>query len=184
MSNYYIFKSSTGSSVTVLRGDGPPKMVGGGGGWEVEARPRRVGLTIWKGRDPYTMDVPILFDGWAIGRSQEDNISAMNQMQMGSDLEEPPTVEIIGGVPVKGIKWVITIDWGDNVIYQSGQNGDYRLRQDAVVHMTQYVQEDRLVVQNKGKLPGAPRLYTVRQGDDLRSVSQKMYGTPSRWKEI
>lgn len=185
MSNYYTFNSSKGGSVTMLRGDGAPKMTGGGGGWETQARPRRVGLTVWKGRDPYTMDVPVLFDGYSAGRSQENAISILNQMQMGSDLEEPPTVEIVGGVPVKGIKWVISIDWGDNVIYETGPGGsEFRVRQDAIVHMTQYNPETRLAIQNKGKIPGAPKLYTVRQGDDLRSISQKMYGTPDRWKEI
>lgn len=190
MSNYYTFRSSKGTSVTVLRGDGAPVMTGGGGGWVTEDRPRRVSLTIWNGRAPYAMDVPILFDGYSTGRSQEDAISILNQMQMGKDLEAPPTVEIIGGVPVKGISWVLEpdISWGnseEDVIWHTGDNGkEYRLRQAAVVHLLQHNPEDRLKILNKGKLPGAPRLYTVRQGDDLRSISQKMYGTPTRWKEI
>jgi hypothetical protein len=108
MSNTYTFISSEGGRVTMMRGDGIPKMTGGGGGWSIEARPRRVGLTIWKGRDPYTMDVPVLFDGWMDDNSQENEISVLNQMQMGGDLKEPPTVTIEGAVPVKGIRWVIS----------------------------------------------------------------------------
>lgn len=184
MSMHYTFRSSRGTSVTMLRGEGAPKMTGGGGGWEITPRPRRVALTIWKGREPYQMDIPILFDGWKDSESQEQRISTLNQMQMGADLEEPPTVQVDGGIPVKGAKWVMTIDWGDNVIWQSSPRGEmFRLRQDAVVHLIQFNPEDRLKVQGKGNLR-SPRRYTVRKGDDLRSISQKMYGTPTRWKEI
>lgn len=183
---YYTFRSSRGSQVTVLRGDGAPKMVDGGSGWTVEDRPRRVGLTIWKGRNPYRMDVPILIDAWASQDSIENDIAILNQMQMGSDLEQPPTVTIVGGVPVKGIVWVLDpiIDWGDNVIWGANSRGDmFRYRQDAVVHLCQYNPEDRLQVSGGGNLQ-APRRYIVKQGDDLRSISQKMYGDPTKWKLI
>lgn len=177
---FYTFKSSDGSSVRVLRGDAAPKMTGGGGGWTVEARPRRVGLTIWNGRDPYSMDVPVLFDGWANEISQEVKISILNQMQMGHDLKPPPTVKITGAVPVKGATWIIdNIDWGDDVIY----DGPTRLRQDAVVHLKQYVAETRLKVSGGGKLR-ARGPYIVRAGDTFKSISQKVYHTPDRWKEI
>lgn len=181
MSLRYTFKSSNGLSVTMLRGDGAPKMVGGGGGWTVEARPKRVALTLWAGRDPYQMDVPVMFDGWADDDSQENAISLLNQMQMGADFREPPTVTIVGAVPVKNARWVITgIDWGDNVIY----DGDHRLRQDAVVHLTQYNPEDRLKVRNKGQLRANPKPYVVKKGDTFKSISQSQYGTPDKWRLI
>jgi nucleoid-associated protein YgaU len=169
----------------MLRGPDAPKMVGGGGGWTVEPRPRRIGLTIWGGRDPYMMDVPIMFDGWAKTDSQETKISTLNQMQMGGDLEEPPYVEIDGAVPVKGIRWVITsIDWGETVIWASlGLGKDYRMRQDAIVHLTQYNPEDRLVVQGGGNLQ-TPKMYRVKKNDSFKSISQKMYGTPDKWRNI
>src|SRR4051812_1555709 len=182
--NYYTIRSSNGVAINVLRGDEAPKMTGGGGGWQTIARPRRVGVTVWTGREPYQMDVSVLFDGWADNDSQEDQIRALNQMQMGGDLKEPPTIEIDGGVPVSGAKWVMTIDWGDDVIWQVGQGGAmYRTRQDAVLHLTQYNAQDELKVKGGGNLQ-TPRRYTVRKGDDLRSISQHMYGTPNRWKEI
>lgn len=186
MSMFYTFHSSRGSSVSVLRGDGDPKMVGGGSGWDVVARPRRVGLTIWKGRDPYRMDLPIMIDGWAKSDSMENDIAILNQMQMGSDLEPPPTITIVGGVPVKGIIWIMDpqIDWGDNVIWGSDSKGNmFRYRQDAVVHLCQFNPEDRLVVSGGGNLQ-APRRYVVKKGDDLRSIAQKMYGDPSKFKLI
>jgi hypothetical protein len=180
MSNTYTFISSEGGRVTMMRGDGIPKMTGGGGGWSIEARPRRVGLTIWKGRDPYTMDVPVLFDGWMDDNSQENEISVLNQMQMGGDLKEPPTVTIEGAVPVKGIRWVISgIDWGDQVIYDDNS----RYRQDAVVHLTQYNPEDRLKTFGGGNLQ-TPRIHVVRKGETLRSIANQYYKDANKWKII
>lgn len=181
MSNYYLFKASSGLQVAVLRGEGAPRMTGGGGGWAVEARPKRVGLTLWNGRDPYSMDVPVLFDGWADNEPQENAISILNQMQMGGDFREPPTVTITGSVPIKNARWVITgIDWGDNVIW----DGNHRLRQDAVVHLTQYNPEDRLNVRNKGQVRANPKPYVVKRGDTFKKISQSQYGTPDKWRII
>lgn len=180
MSNYIIFTASNGLKVSVLRGTDPPKMTGGGGGWSVEDRPRRVGLTVWKGRSPYMMDIPVLFDGWADGKSQENAISILNQMQMGADFREPPTVQVEGAVPVKSATWTMSIDWGDNVIWED----DHRLRQDAVVHLVQYNPEDRLKVRNKGHLKAVSAPYTVKAGDTFKSISQHSYGTPKKWREI
>jgi hypothetical protein len=166
---------------------------GGGSGWEVEDRPRRLGLTIWKKQDPYTMDVPIRFDGFGDDESVEDDVRTLNSMQRGtfrpnsSLMDDPPTVEIDGALPINGAKWVITgIDWSSDdagVIYRSVGGKVYRVRQDATVHLTQFSPETRLDVSGGGNLR-AKRLFKVRQGDDLRSISQKVYGTPDRWKEI
>src|SRR5262252_6436265 len=115
---FYIFKASDGTQVKVLRGDGAPKMVGGIGGWNIVARPRRVGLTQWGGREPYQMDVPILFDRWHDQNSVEREIRQLNKMALGYDYAPPPTVTMQGALPVVGATWVITsIDWGDNVYW-------------------------------------------------------------------
>ena len=98
--NTYTFTASDGTSVTMLRGQAMPTMTGGGGGWQITARPRRVSLTQWKGRDPYKMDVPVMFDGYANDKSVEIAISKLNQMQMGRDLSPPPRVKIVDGVEV------------------------------------------------------------------------------------
>jgi hypothetical protein len=181
MNATYTFKASNGTSVTMLRGDGAAKMTGGGGGWSVEARPRRVGLTLWQGRDPYRMEVPILFDGWASGRSQENAISILNQMQMGANFREPPTVTIDGVVPVKNARWVIdSIEWGDDVIVSD----DHRLRQDAIVRMIQYTPVETLSVRNKGQLRATPKPYIVKKGDTFKSISKAHYGTPDKWRII
>lgn len=177
-------KSSDGQSVTMLMGEIAPRMTAGGGGWSVIARPRRVGLTQWQGRDPYQMEIPVLFDAWSVdGDSVEEEIARLNQMQMGKDNDPPPTIIISGAIPVKNIRWVITtIDWGANVIWNVGQSGKpVRERQDAVIHVMQYVKEDRLVTLNKTP---APRTHRYKKGETLRQIAQKWYKDANKWKKI
>lgn len=173
---FYTFNPSRGKSVTIRRGDGAPKMTAGGGGWETVDRPRRTGFTQWSGGDPYQMDIPVLFDGWANGRSQEAAISMLNQMKMSpGPWLPPPTVTIIGLVPVKGATWVIqNIEWGDDVIWQADGESGYRLRQDAVVQLLQFVAEDRLTIRKQSP---PIKLHIVRKGDTLANISKREYGT-------
>jgi hypothetical protein len=180
---FYTFVDSNGTTVRVLRGDAPPRMTDGGGGWSTVARPRRVGLTLWQGRNPYAMDVPILFDGFATGESVEDDIARLNQMQMGDDFNPPPSVTISGAVPIKGATWVMTVDWGDNVFWEQGGDGDpYRTRQDAVVHLTEFEPEKRLVVTGKSTLPN---IYIVtRGGETMKTIARAIYGHTSKWTKI
>jgi len=180
----YLFSSSKGSSVRMLRGDGPPTIMGGSGGWSVVSRPRRIGLTQWTGRDPYRMDVPILFDGWANKVSCEVGISILNQMAMGYSYDPPPTVTIDGAIPVKHATWVIeSIEWGTDVIWDASPNGiNSRLRQDAVVHLLQYQAEERLNITMPKSLPST---YTTHgKNTTMRQVSKAVYGNGSRWKDI
>lgn len=185
---FYTFKSSKGQTVKVLRGDNPPSIVGGEGGWSTVQRPRRTSLTQWTGRDPYSMDVPILFDGWRYGVSVEHSIRVMQEMARGYDFSPPPTIKIDGALPVNGATWIIlSIDWGTNVFWADAGKGSqkqgefYRLRQDATVHLMQYQEEQRLQITITNSLPNH---YITQKGDTLKSISQAMYGSPSRWKEI
>jgi len=188
---FYTFRSSEGVQVKMLRGDGAPKMTGGGGGWSTVARPRRTALTQWTGRDPYRMDVPILFDGWHDRRSVEKDIARLNRMQMGHDYDPPPTVHIEGAVPIKGAKWVIeSIDWGDDVIWSGGgaarraaTSGRYwRLRQDAIVHLMQFQETTTIHITT---VKFIPNYYEVmKQGETLKSIAKAMYGNGNKWKDI
>jgi|SRR5262252_3076340 hypothetical protein len=184
---YYIFRSSDGASVRVMRGDGPPTMTGGIGGWNQIARPRRVALTQWGGREPYQMDVPILFNGWHDQQSVEREIRQLNKMGLGLDWHQPPTVTLDGAHPdvaVAGAQWVINdITWGDDVYWDLGKDGTpFRMRQDAVVHLLEYHEEDRLNIVVTKSLPNT---YIVhRKGETLRSIAKAMYGNGDRWKDI
>ncbi len=180
MRYYYTFSASNGLTVTCFRGDGPPKMTGGGGGWEIEDRPRRIGLTLWKGRQPYQMEVPVLVDN--LGESIEADVAALNQMQMGYDLVDPPSVRIAGAVPIKNIRWVIDgIDWGDDVIWEQRGSTPARIRQDAVVKLIQFEPEVMVTVRNT---PPIPNVYITKEGDTLKTAAQAMYGNATKWKAI
>lgn len=177
---YRFTRLDTNANVTVKRDSAAAKISSVGGRWNVVNRPRRVSITTYDGTDPYRMDVPILFDGWDTGRSMEDAISILNQMQVPpSDYGTPPQVRIEGAVPVKNAKWVIDphIDWGDNIIYH--EDG-YRLRQDAVVHLLQYSAAEDLQI----KPPATTRIIHVKDGDTLKSISKAQYGTPIYWSTI
>lgn len=181
---FIIFRSDSGSQVKVLRGEGSPKMTGGSGGWSVIDRPRRISLTQWTGREPYRMDIPVLFDGWRDQVSVEESIARLNQMSMGHNYSPPPTVTVEGGVPIKGATWVIeSIDWGDEVFWSQSDQGRYfRLRQDAVVHMLQYQAEARLKITMPKSLPNE---FTVpRDGFTMREVAKAMYGNGEKWQKI
>src|SRR6516225_12217618 len=85
--NYYLIRASSGVSVLVKRGDGLPQITGGGARFNTINRPRRKSIVQWDGDDPYTMDVPIMFDGWSTGRygmisvSIEADTAKVNQMR-------------------------------------------------------------------------------------------------------
>jgi hypothetical protein len=182
---FYTFRSSAGTVVKTLRGTDAPTITGGEGGWNLIARPRRVSLTQWGGRDPYQMDVPIMFDGWRTQRSVEQDIRRLQAMSVGSDFSPPPTIKIDGALPIGGATWVITgIDWGTEVYWSQTPRGQYfRLRQDAVVHLTQYIEEQRLKVAITNSLPNQ---YIVPKGTttSFKQIASAMYGSPARWKDI
>jgi nucleoid-associated protein YgaU len=156
----------------------------GGGGWQVVDRPRRVGLTIWRGREPYQMSVPFLFDGHSRGVSVENAISVLNQMQMGSDLTPPPNILIEGAIPVKGALWVIgdPIEWGEDVYWVADGEDYYRTRQDGTISFLQFNPEDFLEIR-----PQARKLtnrYLTKEGDSLRSIAKAILGDAEKWQDI
>lgn len=180
--HWVIFTSSNKKKVTVRLGQSAAKMVGGGGGWETVARARDTAYVQWEGADPYRMDVPVLFDDWQDPEGGVENaVSVLNQMKMG---HPPPTVRIDGAVPVKNATWVITdIDWGDDVIWEHLGNRHYaRQRQDAVVHLLQFVKEDRLKM--KPGIRTTPTPHRWKKGDTLRKLAKDAYGDASKWQKI
>lgn len=179
----YVFRASNGTRVAVMRGTDPPVATAGGAVWTAKTRPGRKSLTVFTNTDPYKMDLPILFDGLQGDDSQEPAIALLNQMRQGDDFTEPPTINIDGGVPIKGGTWVIEdITWGTNQLWRAVNGHWYRVRQDAVVHLLQYVKETRLTI--KKGTASVPRRYTFKKGDTLRKIAQKFYKDPNKWKQI
>lgn len=186
-----------GSAVALLDST-PVNIPSGYGGWTVTSRQRRIGLTVWQGKDPIRMAVAVLFDGYADGISQEVHISRLSRMGLPpASGGEPPVVTVAGlGVPKPGpVQWVIeTLAWGSNVLYETASNGVMaRLRQDCVVNLLQYVADDRTAFKNLApggaiatgsSKSGWPKTYTAKTGDTLNSIAKRFYGDASKWKKI
>jgi hypothetical protein len=185
VSQFYQFRSSLGTSVIVRRGADAPVVTGGGARWKTVPRPRRTSIVQWDGNDPYTMDVSVLFDGWSTFDDMESDIALLMQMRMAdnvADLTPPPTVYVDGGVPVKGARWVIAdITWGTNVIYHANDDKAFRYRQDAVVHLLQYIEESVLTFK---KPSNSSVLHIVKDGETLRGIAKKHTGDPKNSKAI
>lgn len=187
--------------VRVLLDGSPIQVTTGYGGWTVTNRNRRVGLTIWEGREPFRMTVPVLFDGWRTSESQEMAISRLSRMALPpSEQVEPPVIKIAGAaVPNPGpTNWVIeSLAWGANVIWDSAANGvTARLRQDCVITVIQYVDEDRVAFKKLGsKVPppsnvaphGWQASVRVKAGEkSLQAVAKRVYknAKPGDWRLI
>src|SRR5215831_13826354 len=124
---FYTFTADNGLSVTVLRGNDPPQITDGYGGWTVVDRPRRVGYAYWAGINPIKLKLPCLIDDWQGHHSIEDDIGALARMAQppvggGSD---PPTLDVDGALPRRDIdRWVIeSLEWGTNVIWGFNPKG-------------------------------------------------------------
>lgn len=181
-------------SVTAWMGADPPNVTAGYGGWEVVARPRKQGLTSWKGHAPYEMDLPILLDGYADGDSVEAKCSAIERMGRPPAVgQEPPRITIDGFVPHSDLTWVVQrITWGDVIRATNGQ----RTRQLLTLSLLRYIAEDRVQLQGSASKArsnatktvtgksGTSTRYTVKAGDTLQRIAQKKLGDSKRYTEI
>ena len=120
------------------------KPTGGYGGWNIVDRPRRLGITQWDGRQPLSMDVAILIDGFARSDSVEVECKILEKMAFSGDGvgEEPPVITVKGAfVQHDQQKWVIAgISWGNAM--RRVKDGD-RVRQQAVVGLIRYNAADK-----------------------------------------
>jgi LysM repeat protein len=186
-------------AVTALRGQTAPAATGGFGGWNKVARPRRKALTVWGGIEPYQQAFSIIFDGLLGDVSVETGIRTLELMAMPPATgQEPPLVRVAGAVPRPGLTYVIeTLEWDPAPMWS--RNG-YRVRQEATVHLLEYVRPDRLVQSSgaeKARTKAAAtatkvaaggkshkRSYTVRSGDTLSKIAAHQLGDYKRWPEI
>jgi hypothetical protein len=200
----------------------PPQVTGGQGGWTTVARQRKLALTQWQGNDPLRLSVPIIFDAVAIDNIAKQKICMVTLGKMGRPHKgagEPPIVHIDGPGDIldptgKGVKeeWVIeNLQWGTNVRRERVVDGWGQLRQDVVVNLIEYIDEDRVAFANlpaiskhrhkrdkkkkkkntpdggtaRGKnTHGWPKWYHPKPGDTLPKIAAKFYGDSSMWHRI
>lgn len=176
------FTSSTGLRLSVLAGQTSATLTDGFGGWEAIDRPKRVAMSRWKGRPLFRQDVPILFDGVDEDKNVEVDIATLIRMsQPAGALTPPPTVKITGPVERTDLVWVIeNITWeADMVVRDMQTGGSVRMRQGAVVHLLQYIDDKLILTPPRPKVAGK-----VVDGADktAKRLSQDIHGTPDFWK--
>lgn len=187
---YYVsFESDTGDVVTVLLDAASPTLTGGMGGWEVVDRPKRVGITRFKGKEPFRQDVAIVFDGVSTGESQEEKISTLVNMGLQpDDLKDPPKVKVAGTVHRRDLTWVLepAPDWDSQSVMWDRQGGvSVRIRQAAVVHLLEFVDDQVLItapspaVAARDKVSG--KNVKTPDGMTLKQLASIEYSDPDKY---
>lgn len=146
----------------VLAGDSAPQIVDGYANYETVDRPGRVGLTVFSGYNPITMEVPIVFEGVRDGRGVdiERDIRLLERMAgrgnfPGTAVGPPPVVRVsttngqgqVVPLIASNYQWslqnpsaplwrVAAIDWDPDPLRNRAGN---RIRQRASVTLQQHV---------------------------------------------
>jgi hypothetical protein len=158
--------------VTALLGADPVAITAGFGGWEVTARPRQVGMTTWQGVEPFQMSLPLMFDGWSSGVSQETALGLLLTVARG-DKDSEPGVLHLSGIPLPAHHgWVIEgIDYGDVIVDPAS---GARLRQALTLTLREYV-EPKFLRLKKGarqKARRKTRVITAKKGDTPAKIAR------------
>ena len=189
---YYVtFTSQTGTTVRVLLDAPSPELTGGFGGWEVIDRPKRSGLTRFKGKEPFAQSIAVLFDGVEDDEDQEPMIADLISMtEPRTALETPPTLTVDGTVVRSDIPaWVIqNITFStDNVIWTMLGGSPRRLRQPAVVELLEFIDDTVILTQPTPAVASKSKPaknIKVPQETTLYSLAVQYYGDPSKYMDI
>lgn len=180
-----------------------PVVVAGYGGWSRVARPRRMALTEWVGRDALSVSFDFILDDFAEGKG----IYVESQCQILDELcgveegdPEPPLLTLEsnpaalmphGAHRASDNKWFIeTLVWDqESIRYNSSGN---RTRAKATIQLTVHVEDERLsaaaATRAKAKTTTGSKLktYTVRKGDNLQKIAARkdVYNDSTQWKKI
>lgn len=174
--------------ISAQQGPNPTKITDGFGGWQVISRPRKVGFTQFQGRNPFQMQLNLMFDGYAKNQSQETALRTLTWMAIppqGS--RDPRRVRLFGPAlpyPSSG-EWVINgLDEGDNIIWDS--TGKYRLRSDITLTLLRYVNSDALknVEVTIGLAVPNSQVIKAKAGDTARTLAAYYYGDSTLWHTI
>lgn len=190
---YYVtFTSSNGLSVRALLDEASPVLSGGANGWEVVDRPKRVGMTRYKGVDPFSQEITVRFEGVADKIDQEPYISDLWRMsEAGSELQEPPRVSVAGLARRTDLTYVIQNinESNQGVIWDMQGGSPVRLRQVITVSLLQFVDDQVITTQptpavvSKSDTTPAKQI-SAPDNATLTSLAIKYFGDPSKWYDI
>ena len=185
MSTVTILSTASGIELEVLLGEGEVELSNGESNWEVIDRPNDLGVVEFTGATPYTMKVPLMFDGFSSNEDVSQDVKTLLSLVRsveGPRAGEPDSFKILGPVPFSGeTTWVAsTYTWGpslkeDNILY----------RQEIELEVVEYVRPDLTTFRRfTPPKPQRPKRYRVKKGDTLFSIAIKFYHNRSKWKLI
>lgn len=180
-------------------GFAPPLVVDGYGGWTVQDVPKRIGQTIWTGRQPIAVEIPFRLDNFRRvsgdpGVEVEQMIVQLNRLTgLGIDGQPPLCiVQSQGLIPHDyhgdpGTKWVIeNVTWDGEIEIRNSVGN--RVRCGGTLTVRQHIKHDQLsklkITRSSGRASG--RIYRVKRGDTLSKIAKRkdVYGDASKWRRI
>lgn len=205
MSGFDITISGGGEIADGWRTNDPIIPSGGYGGHPVAARPKKSALTIYEGRAPFQLMVPMLL--WR-GVTKNSNgqpeavekdrkaLEAMASTAGQKISEAPPAVTIKANFPLPippaiaaGAQWWIEdLAWGEERRNSPGLPVDpgHLIWKLVTVTLLEWTEDD--VLGGGGSPPkvktNRAHTYKVRKGDTLHSIAASQLGNATRWGEI
>lgn len=153
------------------------KLKGGVGGWKAVERPGRDDGLEWGSLPSRVLEIPLLLDGFAEGRTIDAEVNALYAMgrpPSGAPRGTPPPIIRVGGmVPHGDREWVLTDIAEDDAIW----DGRHRLRLWCTVTLGVPGDLDLVkVTAKKASATPATRIYVVRAGDTLGTIARDQMG--------
>jgi hypothetical protein len=193
-----------------LPGSGEPRLSGGVGGTSTLDLPRDTQAVHWETHPPFSLSLPLQFEGHAEGRSVESECGLLLLMARAPEgAARPPTVFVEGPVtqPMvpRPFPWLIEdLAWGDSI---RRDGDDARVRQAVVVqliqdHRAELVLRAETPSQEHRRRPPPPlaagvdvdaqvaaartasgRTYVARAGDTLPRIAARLR-LPGGWRPL
>jgi hypothetical protein len=149
-----------------------PNITAGAGGWNVIERPREVSMTVWGGVEPFQFTLPLILDGFSIGRSQEPALRGLARVARG-DNESPPGIVQLEGIPsLPSREWVIeSIDYGEYIRRVSDL---HRTRIGLTLTLREYVPPE-YIQRRRSTTASSSKTLIVRasKGDTLAKIAKR-----------
>lgn len=186
---------------TVPLGFGRPTPAGGGPLFEEVPRPGNTPATVFKGYELVQMAVPVLLDGWGPPGRRRDMGAKVDQiiaLTFAEDGNPPPSFVATGPFEFSGLTYRMQMpEWVTDEPKPILGPGGTVFRQALVLKLMEYQDPDDIEF-HKGKkrrpnlraggagLDQAEPLTTkiLYDGETLQHVSARIYGNPTRAKEI
>jgi hypothetical protein len=174
-----------GTKVGAYRTDAPIDPSLGYGGHPVAVRPKKSALTVFEGRQPFQLNVPLLLSGNHVPRLCVllDQMATTKPPTANLALPVAPyavtirstigTLLLPGGIQDGAHWWIEDLAWGAEK--RNSENELYY--KEVVVTLLETVVDETL--RSKGAHP-----YAIKRGDTWHSIAARELGDAERWAEV